>query len=166
MTNPLRQASITEALDAIPSSQQLRDPELSPLNTTLPRDKIEQALRIVKLGTVPGPDGIPYEVWKHLDGLHKAANAATTREPSFDVIGCMTMVIQDIQSHGVFPGTNFAPGYLCPIYKKKERDNIKNYHPITLFNTDYKLMTKSLSLQLATQIHQLIHPDQTGFIPG
>ncbi|KIM70406.1 hypothetical protein SCLCIDRAFT_18559 [Scleroderma citrinum Foug A] len=151
MTNSLRRAAIKEALDTIPSSQQLIDPELSPLNAILPRDKIEQALWSIKLGTAPGPDGIPYEVWKHLDGLHKAANA--NREPSFDVIGCMTMVIQDIQSHGVSPGTNFALGYLCPIYKKKERDNVKNYHPITLLNTDYKLMTKSLSLQLATQIH-------------
>ena len=165
-TNHLRQAAITEALDAIPLSQRLTNPdsELSPMNEILPRDKIERALRNVKLGTAPGPDGIPYEVWKHLDRLHKAAKA--NNEPYFDVINCMTMVIQDIQTHGVSPGTNFTLGYLCPIYKKKERDNVKNYRPITLLNTDYKLMTKSLSLQLATHIHQLIHPDQTGFIPN
>ena len=135
-----------------------------PLNDILLRDKIEHALRNVKLGTASGPDRIPYEVWKHLDGLQKVVKA--NNKPYFDMINCMTMVIQDIQTHGVAPGTNFTLGYLCPIYKKKERDNVKNYRPITLLNTDYKLMTKSLSLQLAMQIHQLIHPDQTGFIPN
>ena len=114
------------------------------MNEILPRDKIEHALRNVKLGTAPGPDGIPYEVWKHLDRLHKAAKA--NNEPYFNVINCMTMVVQDIQTHSMSPGTNFTLGYLCPIYKKKERDNVKNYRPITLLNTDYKLMTKSLSL--------------------
>ena len=162
--NTLRQAAITEALNAIPPSQRLTNPELSPLNDILLRDKIEHALRNVKLGTVPGPDGIPYKVWKHLDGLQKVVKA--NKKPYFNVINCMTMIIQDIQTHGVAPGTNFTLGYLCPIYKKKERDDVKNYHPITLLNTDYKLMMKSLSLQLVMQIHQLIHPDQTGFIPN
>jgi hypothetical protein len=54
---------------------------------------------------------------------------------------------------------------MCPIYKKKNHSRIKNYHPITLLNTDYKTMTKALAMQLATHIWSLIHPDQTGFIP-
>ena len=49
--------------------------------------------------------------------------------------------------------------------KKKKRDQIKNYRPITLLNTNYKLLTKMLSVHLASHIHSLIHPDQTGFIP-
>ena len=163
-TNDLRRAAIAQALDAIPVPQRLTDPDNSPLNSTLPRDKIGQALRNVKLGTAAGPDGIPYELWKHLDDIHKVARE--NGQPYFDVIGCMSRVIQDIQTHGVDPTTNFTLGYLCPIHKKKERDDIKNYRPITLLNTDYKLMTKSLALQLATHVHQLVHPDQTGFIPN
>jgi hypothetical protein len=31
---------------------------------------------------------------------------------------------------------------MCPIYKKKDRTEISNYWPITLLNTDYKLLTK------------------------
>ena len=78
----------------------------------------------------------------------------------------MHNVLADIQKNGVDQRTHFTLGTLCPIYKKKEKDQIKNYRPITLLNTDYKLLTKSLSIQLATHIHTLVHPDQYGFIPN
>ena len=55
---------------------------------------------------------------------------------------------------------------MCPIYKKKETTEIENYRPITLLNSDYKLLTKSLSLQLIEDIKKMIHRDQAGFIPG
>ena len=78
----------------------------------------------------------------------------------------MHNILTDIQRNGVDQHMNFTLGTMCPIYKKKERNQIKNYRPITLLNTDYKLLTKSLSSQLAKHIHTLIHPDQYGFIPN
>ena len=78
----------------------------------------------------------------------------------------MLSALQDVQRHGVDQRTNLSLGWLCPIYKKKEKDQIKNYRPITLLNTDYKLLTKALSTQLATHIHSLVLPDQHGFIKG
>ena len=53
---------------------------------------------------------------------------------------------------------------MCPIYKKKNPTEISNSRPITLLNTDYKLLTKTLTLQLVEPIHKIIHPDQAGFI--
>lgn len=50
----------------------------------------------------------------------------------------------------------------CPYELWKTLDN---YRPITLLNTDYKLLTKTLTLQLVEPIHKLVHPDQAGFIP-
>ena len=55
---------------------------------------------------------------------------------------------------------------MCPLYKKKDTTQIKNYRPITLLNSDYKLLTKALSLQLINDIKKMIHRDQAGFIPG
>ena len=54
---------------------------------------------------------------------------------------------------------------MCPIYKKKDRTEISNYRPITLLNTDCKLLTKALAIQLMDHIRDLIHRDQAGFIP-
>jgi len=53
---------------------------------------------------------------------------------------------------------------MCPIYKKKDPTEISNYCPITLLNTEYKLLTKVLALQLNESIQHLVHPDQAGFI--
>ena len=53
---------------------------------------------------------------------------------------------------------------MCPLYKKKDPTEISNYRPITLLNTDYKILTKALALQLVDKITHLIHPDQAGFI--
>ena len=55
---------------------------------------------------------------------------------------------------------------MCPLFKKKDPTDIRNYRPITLLNTDYKLLTKVLALQLLDHVNQLIHPDQAGFIPN
>lgn len=52
------------------------------------------------------------------------------------------------------------------IYKKKERDEIENYQPITLLNTDYKLMTKVLAKCLAKAAPTLLHKSQARFVPG
>lgn len=54
---------------------------------------------------------------------------------------------------------------MCPIYKKKDRTEISNYRLITLLNTDYKILTKVLALQLMDEISHLLHQDQSGFVP-
>lgn len=55
-------------------------------------------------------------------------------------------------------------GCMTPIYKKKDPEDITNYHPITLLNTDYKIFTKVISLKLAEVVPEIINPDQAGFI--
>lgn len=158
-----RHTVIQTALDTIPDQQKLADPTDSPLNSLIDKASLETALYSSKLGSATGPDGLPYELWRHLKSEHKRATEA--RKPSFDIMGCMLTVLNNIQKHGVDERTNFTLSWMCLIYKKKERDQIKNYHPITLLNTDYKLLMKTLSIQLASHIRSLIHQDQTGFIP-
>jgi Reverse transcriptase (RNA-dependent DNA polymerase) len=66
----------------------------------------------------------------------------------------------------VDPGTEFSVGWLCPLYKKGERTEISNYRPITILNTDYKIMTRALTTRISSVVLNLIHPDQAGFMKG
>ena len=163
-TDPKRREAMEATLNSIPETQKLQDVSSSPLNTEINNDDLVRALNGSKIGTAAGPDGIPYELWKHLHSKYKTD--LEHKKPTFDILNCMLKVLQDVQQYGVDQRTQFSLGWLCPIYKKKEKDQIKNYRPITLLNTDYKLLTKALSTQLATHIHTLIHPDQHGFIQG
>jgi hypothetical protein len=165
--NPLRWTeNLEKVLGAIPEEQKIQ-PENgeNPMANCLPRKTIEKALRLAANGRATGMDGLPYEIWKTLHAIHERTKENDNIE-SFDIIGVMTLVFWDIQEYGVDSRTNFALGWLCPLYKKNDPTKISNYCPITLLNSDYKLMTRALSLQLSDQINSLVHEDQTGFIPG
>jgi ribonuclease HI len=155
---------IENILKEIPEEQKFPDPEDSDLNQAITEDSIEEALRRAKNGSATGLDGCPYELWKDLKIRH--TTAVKEEKPAFDIINALTLVFQDIQWHGIALGTYFADGWMCPLYKKKDATLIENYRPITLLNTDYKLLTKALSLQLIESVKHIVHRDQAGFIPG
>lgn len=117
----------------------------------------------MKLGSAAGIDSIPYDVWKLLHDEHKTASK--NEKLSFNVMKTLTHVVNDIQQHGILENFAFTLGWSCPLYRKKYRTKIENYRPITLLNTNYKILTKALAIQLASIIHKLIHPDQSSFIP-
>ena len=43
---------------------------------------------------------------------------------------------------------------------------LKNWHPITLLNVDYKIASKAIAKRIEPMLPHLIHADQTGFIKG
>jgi hypothetical protein len=151
------------ALKEIPASQKLQDPGNDATDWEISPEQVKEAVHIAKKGSATGIDGCPYELWKTLAARFKQAKSE--EKEGFDIIEALTIVFTDIREHGVDEQAGFANGWMCPIYKKKDPTEISNYRPITLLNTDYKLLTKVLAIQLMNPIHTLIHPDQAGFIP-
>ena len=128
--------------------------------------EVRNAIRKTTSEKAPGPDGIPIDLWKALDDRYLATKDNPPGTSNCNIVWTLTRVYQDIEKHGVAANSDFHEGCMCPIYKKKDPDNVANYRPITLLNTDYKVYTKALSLKLARVVHELIHKDQAGFIKG
>ena len=50
------------------------------------------------------------------------------------------------------------------VFKKGEKTDLKNYRPISLTNTDYKLLAHILANCLHKVLDKIISPDQTGYV--
>ena len=155
---------LREVLSNIPDHQKFNHARFPELSKGVNTDAVKKALKQAKNNSATGLDGCPYELWRKLNNIH--IEAQKVNRSSFDIVGILTAVFRDIQKHGVVQGTDFMEGWMCPIFKKKDRTRIENYRPITLLNSDYKLFTKALALQLLDPIDNMIHRDQAGFIPG
>ena len=77
----------------------------------------------------------------------------------------LTQVFNYAFDHGHLPLTQ-RRGVISLLFKKGDRTQLQNWRPITLLNTDYKILTKALVNRLKHTLPFLIHTDQTGCIPG
>jgi len=61
---------------------------------------------------------------------------------------------------------NFLLGAITFIHKKGPRSNPANYRPITLLNTDYRMLTRTLASRLGPALNKVIQREQSAFLPG
>jgi hypothetical protein len=157
-----REQKIKQVLENI--STKLTDEQFDSMRNQLAEIDIAEALKVSKNNKAAGLDGATYELWKAIHARY--LEDVRCDRPAFNLVGLMTKAFNDIEAFGVVPSTNFSEGWMCPIYKKNDRNEIANYRPITLLNSDYKIMTKALAIKLAKAAPTLIHKNQAGFIPG
>ena len=101
-------------------------------------------------GKSPGIDGLPkefYVAFWHLVGKD------------------LNQVLQGSIEQGELP-LSMKRAVISPIFKKGDKTLLENWRPISLLNTDYKILTKALTNRLKGVIDSLVEPDQTGFKPG
>ena len=142
--NANNEYELNEVLNTIPANQKYSHQAAPELSKRITRDYVQSALKLGKNNSATGLDGCPYELWKKLNKMYLEAQSAD--RIGFNVLDMLTLVFQDIQQHGVEEDTEFTEGWMCPIFKKKDRTKIENYRPITLLNSDYKIFTKALSI--------------------
>lgn len=110
-----------------------------------------EALRTMAAGRSPGDDGITVEVWRVI----------------FPIIGEYYVRMANIaKANG-----HFIPGFLNALLTLLKKDGtadgpIKSYRPLSLMNTDYKILSKVLNNRLRKSIASIVHQDQTCAIPG
>ncbi|CAM2106430.1 unnamed protein product [Caretta caretta] len=60
--------------------------------------------------------------------------------------------------------TNKSPG--MDGLTKGDLNDLRNWRPVSLLSTDYKIVAKAMSLRLGSVMADVIHPDQTYTVPG
>ena len=72
-------------------------------------------------------------------------------------------MISESWENGSFP-TSFNTGIISLIHKSDQKDDLKNYRPITLTNCDYKILAFVFAERLQNVITSIVHSDQVGYI--
>ncbi len=159
-----QEVDIETALSSL--NERVSQTEALELGGEITYEEILLSLRFSKNGSSPGLDGVPFELWKTLHARYIEDSRHRGRT-CFDVVRLLRAAFEDVRIHGIDLTTSFARGWIAPIYKEKgERTRVVNYRPITLLNTDYKLLSKALAVRLAEVAPKLIHKAQAGFVPG
>ncbi len=125
--------------------------EAEQLGQPVTLEELKEALQGANKRKAPGLDGIPVELFLKY----------------FDLLGpvFLTAIHAAVEAGAFHPQLNTALISLIP-KKGKDHSNCANYRPISLLNTDIKMYARILALRLQRYINKLVHPDQTGFMPG
>lgn len=121
------------------------------LNAKITCEEISKAISSLKNGKSPGPDGLSNEFYKSL---------------RFKLIPYLfKMYNKAYEEESLPPTLNEAVITVLP-KKGKDLEQVASYRPISLLNSDQKILTKILAKRLSSVINKLVHNDQTGFVPG
>ena len=121
-------------------------------STDVTPEQVKEAMAGMGNGRAPGPDGVPGKLWR-LGGKHIQRLLASL----FSAIG---------SSHAT--PDRFTHGAVVPIYKGIGAllTAAASYRPITLLNTDYRILTRLLALRFGTALSPAVPLEQTAFLPG
>ncbi|CAM5153391.1 unnamed protein product [Eretmochelys imbricata] len=76
----------------------------------------------------------------------------------------VTVWAESLES-GVLP-LSCRRAVLALLPKKGDPRNLRNWCPISLLSTDYKIVAKAISLWLGSMLADVVHPNQTYTVPG
>ena len=114
-------------------------------------EEFANALKSMKNGSCPGCDGLSTEFYKVFWGKIKN-----------EMYNAMIMSYEN----RLLPETS-RTGILNLIPKgQKDTRYLKNIRPITLLNTDYKIVEKTIANRMVPALQGIIHEDQKGFLPN
>ena len=133
------------------SLPQLSEAYAKRLDLPIDMEEIAEALREIKPGKTPGPDGFPTEYYCTFRELLEPHLIDTYAEA--------------IENSRFPPDINIATIVVLP-KAGHPPEKCTSYRPISLINTDLKIFAKILANRLAPALTSLIHSDQCGFIPA
>lgn len=129
----------------------LTDAAKKDLDSDFTLDEIKSAIKSFSSGKAAGPDGFGCEFYKRF----------------CDTLAPLLLRMSSASKSGsALPKTLYEANISIILKKGREETDPASYRPIALQNFDRKVITKLLANRLNRYLSTIIHPDQTGFIPG
>ena len=128
----------------------LEEAEATCCEGTITECEVVEALKQVKRNKSPGLDGLPYEMYLQMSHMF---------------VPILTVMFNHWFNQGGIPG-QVTRGVITLIKKGKGVGGLDDYRPITLLNTDLKILARVLSNRLRIVIEDLVCPEQTYAIKG
>ena len=113
-------------------------------------NELQYVLSTMKQDRAPGIDGIPAEFFQSFWYILK--------NPYINMIN-ECWALEDLP-------LSMKTAILALIHKAHEKDKLKNYRPISLLNTDYKLLAFVFAERLQKVLKYIVHDNQSGYIRG
>ena len=129
----------------------LDDNEKALLENDVTESEVLSSLKSMKNGSSPSLDGLPIEVYKVLWN---------------DIKIPFMKSLKYSYTNGSLSSTQ-KQGIMCLLHKTDtDREFISNWRPLSLTNTDYKLIAKIFARRINLVIDKLIDTNQYAFIKG
>lgn len=145
LTNPLDQTWLLQQLE-----KSLSEEDKESCEGSMTEKETTEAVKDMDNNKSPGPDGIPVEFYTHFWDLLK--------KPLTDLYNF------NFDNETMTESQQSA--LLKLLFKKNDNELLKNWRPISLLNTDYKIAVKVIATRLKHVLETIIHEDQTCGIPG
>ena len=130
--------------------QELKEESKNKLEEDITIAESSKALQKMNNNKSPGQDGICVEFYKLYWNNIK-----------YDFYEVVQQGLENYQlSH------SYYLAIIKLLYKKGCRTDIINWRPISLLNTDFKILSKALAERIKTVLPEIIHTDQRGCIKG
>jgi hypothetical protein len=146
---PIEEATNTEAIGMLANIPEIvSEPENNQLVQEISEEEIAKAIWSLDPDKAPGPDGFPIRFYRSYWDIIKR--------------DLKKMLNYTLHKQKVGGATNST--FLALIPKESNPSNFSRFHPISLCNSSYKILTKIIATRLSPLLTKLISENQSGFL--
>jgi hypothetical protein len=145
----IHSGSVNAARRTLQSGNRVLPPTAAKCDAAFTVTELLDVLNHLPTGKSPGPDRLPNRMYKNLSAV---------------IAPVLVEVLTESRATHALPPT-MLEGIISVLYKKNDRSDPRNYRPITLLNSDYKIFMRALTARMNEAVVQFVSRDQKGFVP-